>query len=158
MDKYISQLIEKLAEAEANPTPETDFGNSYEEFEEKMLAIETEEPSAAERVINVSYDELPPPERLSDEQMERLIEAICNALQAKGTLVSFPGDDVPAKLRYSALRDYFKEGFFTFPGWNIDFCDGWCPDCEFFNYCKSWQDTWTKEDIEKERAKPKHDI
>ncbi|MBN2835292.1 MAG: hypothetical protein JXR48_10025, partial [Candidatus Delongbacteria bacterium] len=69
MDKYISQLIEELAKAEASPTPEPDFGNSYEEFEEMMLAIETEETIAAEQVINVSYEELPPEDRLTDKQI-----------------------------------------------------------------------------------------
>ena len=33
MNNYISQLLEKLAEATANPTPETDFGETYEDFE-----------------------------------------------------------------------------------------------------------------------------
>jgi hypothetical protein len=157
MDKYISQLIEILAEVEANPTPEPDYGNSYEEFEKVMLAIETEEPVAAEQVINVSYEELPPEEQLNDKQIQDLTIALINAMAAKGSHVSFPMNGTPGRLVYSELRKRLKDGLQTFPGWNIDFCDGWCSGCAFFNYCDSWKDTYTMEEIEEERAKIEKD-
>ncbi|HAG15527.1 MAG TPA: hypothetical protein DCG69_03250 [Bacteroidales bacterium] len=157
MDRYVSQLIEKLAEAEASPTPEPDFGNSYEDFAEAMFAIETEDPVAAEYVINVSFDELPPEDGLTDQQIQNLTIALVNALAAKGTHVSFPMNGTPGRLVYAELRKRLKDGLQTFPGWNIDFCDGWCPGCAFFDYCDSWQNTWTKEEIETERTKMKED-
>jgi hypothetical protein len=155
MERYIEQLIEKLSEAEASPTPEPDFGNSYEEFAERMMEIETEEPSASENILNVSYEELPPVGRLNRKQIQDLTTALVNALAAKGTNVSFPMDGTPDELIYTELRERFKEGFHASPGWVIDFCTGWCPDCAFIDYCDSWQDTWTLEKIEEERAKAK---
>ena len=153
MNNYISQLLEKLAEATANPTPETDFGETYEEFEKAMLAIETEEHSLAKDIVTGSYEELPPATMLSDGQMQQLLDAILSALNAQGTGVNFPGDNTPLSVCYSALKEHFKDGFHALPGWNIDFCSGWCPDCAFVDYCKSKDDIWTPEELEKERSK-----
>ncbi len=151
MDKYITQLIEKLAEAEAHPTAESDFGNSYQEFAEMMMAIETEEPTAAEHIINVSYEELPPAERLNWKQIQDLTIALINALAAKGTTVSFPKNGTPGELVYTELRKVVKEGFHASPGWVIDFCTGDCPECAFANYCDTAQELWTQEEIEMEK-------
>jgi len=107
MDRYVSQLIEKLAVAEANPTPATNLGNSYEEFEATMLRIEEEANVSAEHLLNVSYQELPPVDRMNHQQIQNLLEAILNALSAKGTDVSIPGNGVPVEVVYSELRKMF---------------------------------------------------
>jgi hypothetical protein len=151
MQKYINQLIEDFARAEADPTPEIDFGSSYEEFEKQMHAFENGEKVAPENLINVSYKELPPVEMLNKEQIQRLLISIFNALSAKGTNVSIPGDGVPVEIVYECIREKFKEGFHAMPGWTIDFCSGWCPECKFADYCKTCNETWTKEELEKER-------
>jgi len=151
MQKYINQLIEDFAKAEADPTTEIDFGSSYEEFEKQMHAFENGKKVAPENLINVSYKELPPVEMLNKEQIQRLLISIFNALSAKGTNVSIPGDGVPVEIVYACIREKFKEGFHSMPGWTIDFCSGWCPDCEFADYCKTCKETWTKEELEKER-------
>ena len=151
MERYIEQLIEELKKAEENPTPEPDFGNTYEEFASTMLQIEEEENSPAEQLVNVSYQELPPTERLNHQQIEQLLEAIIRALSAKGTIVSVPGDDVPAELVYTELRKRFQEGFRAMPGWVIDFCSGDCPGCAFVDYCETAKELWPKEKLEKEK-------
>jgi len=151
MQKYINQLVEDFARAEADPTPETDFGTSYEEFEKQMLEIEEGETIPSKEMLNVSFEELPPVERLSKIQIQTLLKAIFNALSAKGTTVSVPGNGVPVEIVYEAIREKFKEGFRGMPGWTIDFCSGWCPDCRFADYCDSCKETWTKEELEKER-------
>lgn len=151
MQKYINQLVEDFARAEADPTPETDFGTSYEEFEKQMLEIEEGETIPSKEMLNVSFEELPPVERLSKIQIQTLLKAIFNALSAKGTTVSVPGKGVPVEIVYEAIREKFKEGFFAMPGWTIDFCSGWCPECKFADYCDSCKETWTKEELEKER-------
>lgn len=153
MERYIQQLIEDFNRAEADPVPEQDFGDSYEEFEEMMHKIESNEHIEAKQLLGVSYEELPPPEMLTAEQMQRLLIAILNALSAKGTEVSFPGNGIPVELAYRETRALFKEGFQSVPGWIVDFCTGWCPDCAFVDYCDAWKETWTKEELEKERMK-----
>lgn len=153
MQNYINQLIDDFKKAEENPVPETDFGETYEDFEKTMLEIETAENMPSEKIIGISYEELPPADRMTDEQIQNLLEAMLNSLSAKGTDVTFPGNGVPVKLAYTELREHFKEGFRASPGWVIDFCDGWCPDCAFVNYCESSKDIWTKEELEAERRK-----
>jgi hypothetical protein len=74
-----------------------------------------------------------------------------NALNANGTGVSFPGNGVPVKLAYSQLREKFSEGFLAMPGWHIDFCSGWCPDCAFAVYCDVCKENWTDEELKKEQ-------
>lgn len=151
MERYLEQLIEELGKAEADPTPQNDFGDNYEEFEKMMHKIESGEKIPSKRILNVSYEELPPVERLTTEQVQRLLDAILNALSAKGTDVSIPGDNVPVELVYTEIREMFKEGFNAFPGWVIDFCSGCCPECAFVDYCDSSKEIWTEEDMEKER-------
>jgi len=155
MQNYLNQLIQDLKKAEENPTPETDFGETYEEFEKQMLEMEESRPVDSENVLGISFDELPPADRMSVEQMQDLLAAILNALSAKGTDVTFPGDGVPVKLAYEQLREHFKEGFYASPGWVMDFCDGWCPGCAFADYCTNKDDTWSKEELEAERKKMK---
>lgn len=158
MERYIEQLIEDLGNAEADPTPETDFGTSYEEFEKQMHQIEEWRTVPAKKMVNVSFEELPPVEKLTREQIQKLLIAIFNALAAKGTNVSIPGNGAPVELIYVEIREKFKEGFHAMPGWVIDFCSGWCPDCAFADYCESCKESWTKEEMEKERNKSKNDI
>jgi len=116
-----------------------------------MLEIEDGQLISSEELLNVSYKELPPVERLSKMQIQQLLIAIFNALSAKGTTVNIPGNGVPVELVYEQIRERFKEGFHAMPGWTIDFCSGWCPECKFADYCDSCKETWTKEELEKER-------
>ncbi len=151
MQRYIEQLIEEFAKVEANPVSEPDFGESYEEFEKEMLQIEEGRTIPSEQLFNICYEELPLVEKLNTQQIQQLLEAILNALSAKGTDVSIPGNGVPVELVYTEIREMFKEGFFALPGWVIDFCSGWCPECAFADYCDTCKESWTKEELEKER-------
>jgi hypothetical protein len=57
---------------------------------------------------------------------------------------------VPVEVVYAEIRKMFKDGFHVMPGWTIDFCSGWCPECAFAEYCDSCKETWTIEELEKE--------
>jgi len=151
MNRYIKQLIEDLAQAEAQPTPPLDFGSTSEDFQKTMQRIEQWEKMPAKDMLNVSYEELPPAEMLDKMQIQKLLLAIFNALAAKGTQVHVPADHVPVEIVYTEIREKFKDGFHVMPGWTIDFCSGWCPDCAFAHYCNTCMESWTKEDLEKER-------
>lgn len=145
MQNYINQLIQDFKLAEDDPVEEFDLGNSYEKFEAALLEIEESKPIPAGSILGVSYEELPPADKLTVDQTQSLLEAMLNALSAKGTGVSFPGNGVPVALAYSELREQFKRGFHAMPGWIIDFCSGWCPDCAFADYCTSKDDDWAAE-------------
>lgn len=151
MERYIEQLVADLAKAEANPTLEPDYGESYEEFEKMMLQFERGEMIPAKEMLNVSYDELPAAELLNPKQIERLLDAIVNAFSAKGTNICVPSGDAPLAVVYEAIREHFQDGFRAMPGWTIDFCSGYCPDCAFVDYCETCKESWTKDEIEDER-------
>jgi hypothetical protein len=153
MNTYINQLIEDLAQAAACPAPELDFGNSNEDFDKVMHQIEQWEKMPAKDMLNVSYEELPPVEMMDKMLIQKLLLAIFNALAAKGTQVHVPGNGVPVEIVYAEIREMFKDGFHVMPGWTIDFCSGWCPECAFADYCQTCMESWTKEDMEKERNK-----
>lgn len=152
MNRYIEQLVEIFGIAEANPIPENDLAQTYEEFEKQMQAIEEGQTVSAESLLGVSYEELPPVEKLDEMQIQNLLIAMLNAMSAKGIRVDIPGNGVPGKIVYEAIREMFKEGFSAAPGWTIDFCSGWCPECKFADYCNSCKESWTKEELEKERG------
>lgn len=141
MNNYINQLIQDLAQAAAHPTPELDFGNSHENFEKVMLQIEEWEKMSAKEMLNVSYEELPPAEMMDKMLIQKLLLAIFNALAAKGTQVHVPGNCVPVEVVYAEIREMFKDGFHVMPGWTIDFCSGWCPECAFAEYCDFCKET-----------------
>lgn len=157
MDRYINQLIEEFSKAEANHVSENDLKESYEDFEKLMFAIEEGHTVAAEKLFNVSYEELPPVERLDKIQIQKLLIAIFNALSAKGTQVHIPGNGVPVEIVYVEIREMFKEGFYAMPGWNLDFCSGYCPGCKFADYCDTCKNIWTNEELEKERNEMEKD-
>ncbi len=152
MHRYIQQLIEDFKEA-SRERVEDNTADSEEAFIDMMEKLESGDKAPAKKLLGVSYEELPPAEMMTVQQTQYLLEVMLNALNAKGTYVSFPGNGVPVKLAYSELRREFIEGINSFPGWTIDFCSGWCPDCAFLDYCDSWKDTWTKEELEKNRKK-----
>ena len=153
MHRYLQQLIEDFKRAEQNPFPQNDAARSYEAFEAAMMEFEEGVLMPAKEKVGVSYEELPPAEMMTDEQVQLLLEAILNALAANGTNINFPGNGIPVKLAYTEVRKLFKEGFDKMPGWTIDFCDGWCPECAFADYCTVKDDIWSKEELEDERRK-----
>jgi hypothetical protein len=137
MNRYIQQLIEIFAKAEANPVTEPEIGQSFDEFIEYMRAIERGGKLSALQMFGVSCEELPPVELLDKMQIQDLLIAILNAMAAKGTRVHIPGNGVPGKIVYEKIREIFKEGFYAVPGWHIDLCTGNCYDCKYAEYCDS---------------------
>jgi len=135
MDYYIQQLIEDFKLAEENPVEDIEFGDSEDDIAGFMEAVHLQELVSAKELVGVSYEELPPAERLTVDQMQELLIAILNALSAKGTNVVFPGNGIPVELCYTEVRKLFKTGFHILPGWTVDFCDGNCMDCAFERYC-----------------------
>lgn len=155
MQNYINQLLTDLQEAKKNIMPNPLTGNEpYEEFEAKMFAIETDRGKPAKEVLGIAHEELPPPEMLTEEQQIQLIDAVLDLFEARGQGIDLK-ENMPIAVQYELLRDVFAENIHASPGWHIDFCDGWCPDCKILTYCDSWKDSWTPEEIEEQRTKTK---
>jgi hypothetical protein len=154
MQRYIDQLIEDLREARKHVPSEPKFSEDYEEFEEQMFAIETAPDVPMKKLFGVGYEELPPPAKLTEEQMQLLIDAILDAWEAFNCSVDFP-ENVPLKLKYELIRDEFADSIHYMPGYSMhyDFCSGWCPECKIIDYCTNKDEFWTKEELEEERKK-----
>jgi len=154
MQRYIDQLIEDLRKAKNHVPSEPKFSEDYEEFEEQMFAIETAPDVPMKKLFGVSYEELPPPERLTDSQMQQLIDAIVDTWEAFNCSADFP-ENVPLKLKYELIRDEFADPIHYMPGYSMhyDFCSGWCPECRIIDYCKTKDELWSKEELEEERRK-----
>ena len=156
MQRYIEQIIADLKEAGKNVPPETVFRDDepYEEFETKMLAVENAPDVPAKQIYGLSYEELPPPGKLTEKQMQQLIDAVTATWTKFNISVGFP-ENAPLKLRYELIRDSFKDDVHYMPGWSMhqDFCNGWCPECKIVDYCDSVHEIWTKEELEEEQRK-----
>ena len=150
MQKYINQLLSDLKTAVKNVPPEPDFGHTQEEFNEAMDSIVHAPEVGPKQNFGVSYEELPPPEKLSDEQMTQVVDAMTETFEAFGMSV-YLKKGMPTTLRYELLRDLFLDNMPYMPGWNFDFCNGYCPGCKILDYCDTWQDTWPIEEIKKEQ-------
>jgi len=157
MKNYINQLIGDLKEAQKRVPPEPDFGNTQDEFDDAMDSIVHAPEQTPKKSFGVSYEELPPPERISDKQMQQIVEAMTETFEAFGMSVLL-SDKMPIRLQYELLRDLFLDNMPYMPGWNFDFCDGWCPNCKIIDYCDNWQGTWTVEQIKKEQEKEKRNL
>jgi len=152
MEKYIDQILADLKAAVKNVPDAPDFGDTEESFTEAMDSIVHAPEQEPKKMFGVSYEELPPVEKLNESQMQRLVEAIIDTLDAFGVSVHLK-DNMPTAFRYKILRNRFKDSIPYMPGWNIDFCTGSCPDCEILDYCDGWKNIWTKEELEAEQKK-----
>ena len=154
MQRYINQLIEDLRAAKNQVPPEPKLSEDYEEFEKQMFEMETSPSIPMKQLFGISYDELPPPEKLTEEQMQQLIDAIFETWAAFNCSAEFP-DDVPIKLQYDLVRDQFADPIHYMPGYSMDFdfCIAWCPECKITEYCTLKDEIWTKEELEEERSK-----
>ncbi|MCK5535887.1 MAG: hypothetical protein KAI79_03620 [Bacteroidales bacterium] len=152
MQKYINQLLGDLKAACKNVPPKPDFGNTQKEFNVAMDSIVHAPEQEPKKNFGVSYQELPPPERITDKQMQQIVDAMTNTFNAFGMSVHLKSE-MPTNLQYELLRDLFLDNMPYMPGWNFDFCDGHCPKCKILDYCDSWKDTWTIEEIKKEQEK-----
>lgn len=152
MQRYIEQVINDLRQAKKNVPPEPDFGETYKEFEKTMWEIENAPDIDVKKTFGVSFEELPPPEKLTVKQMQQLIDAIEDTWNAFRISVELPCD-IPVKLKYELFRDEFDEENNPIPGYaNVfSFCDGWCPGCKLAEYCPSRREIWNDDEFEEAR-------
>ena len=78
MHHYITHLLTDLEHAASQAVPELDFGETYEEFEAIMLQIEEGRLVPSKQLLNVSFEELPPADRLSSEQAHWYFKSVAS--------------------------------------------------------------------------------
>jgi len=137
MQNYINQVIFDLHNAKKNAPEEPDFGDNYEDFEKVMFEIETAPSKSAKEIFGVSFEELPPPNRLTDFQMQQLIDAILDTFDAFNCSAEL-SEQMPLTLKYELLRSCFENEIHIMPGFSMhfDFCNGDCDECKKADYCE----------------------
>lgn len=92
---------------------------------------------------DLSQDELPVPERLTDAQCAALVEALTELCGALLIQVEFPGG-VPPRIKYQAMRNNWSESCSVGVGrTHWDFCSGDASSCDLGEYCtckEFWED------------------
>ena len=136
MQHYIDQLIEDLKEAKKFTIADPVFSDDYDEFERQMLEIENAPDIQCKNLIGISFEQIPPPEKLSEIQMQQLVTAITDTFETFNISVDFT-ERMPLILRYELLRDIFKMDIQYMPGFthHFDFCSGDCEECKIAAYC-----------------------
>lgn len=152
MQRYIEQLIADLKAAKLNAPIEPEIGDSYKEFEKYMLEIENAPQKKSSDLFGISIEQLPPVEKLNNNQMQLLINAIFELFNSFGISI-YTNDKMPIEFIYNLVRNIFDREIPVMPGWTIDFCSGWCPECEIVDYCDAKDETWAPEELELERKK-----
>ncbi len=115
MEKYLQQLVEDLREAARNvPEPDplwtfsdADDPEELEEFAdiERYLHGPQEKLSA---IVGIETIQLPPAERLTDDQLARLYEELKALLLAYHFVPDFP-EGLPERLCYTLLRAHWDD-------------------------------------------------
>ena len=154
IQRYIDQLISdlraaRLSEPPKMTAPEDDIVAFMDEIENAPI-------KPPKTTFGVSYEELPPAERLSPEQMQQVVTEMVLTIESFGMSVDFqPG--LPMALKYKLLRETFKDELHCTPGWHLDFCTGHCPCCLQLDYCQSGQELWTPSELKKYRDENPND-
>jgi hypothetical protein len=127
MEHYLSQLIEDLQAAATKPLPIPDYKALHPdhpalEYEglEHIVAWENAKYSPIVELFGIPYEAFPPVEKLTEAQVERLVEAIFEFFHTRQVEVSVPDTDPPKHLVYRALCNHWKNGTFALLPQNKD--------------------------------------
>ncbi len=147
MKRYIEQLVDDLRKAAENAphlknviqnlSPDEEFDRNIEDVE-RFVRGENEKLSD---ILGIPLIMLPLEDKLSDQQVELIVNELINLLNAWNFYPDFP-ENVPDKLKYKALlgvweseQTYMRSGHM-----HIEFCDYDRENCPFPGYCRSCDD------------------
>lgn len=136
------------------------FGNFDEiepavenQFLKQCLAFDEAPVKPFHEILDVNPRDFPPSDGLSEHELRTKLDMLLTALDNHGISLDL-NEGIPPRLVYTFLaEDYLHELVTDFPGLHIDGCSGWCPDCFQADYCKTIDEIWTKEELERERRK-----
>ena len=131
--------------------------SSYEEFEKNMMALENGKEKPIFEILNVDPKKYPSPESLSEKQVKRKFKKLKRKLEKNSFVLEFSGQiPVLEAYRYLACTLLYEEdtihlakGYTS----HITGCCADCPDCFQLDYCDVKYDSWTDEEIRKERER-----
>jgi hypothetical protein len=81
-------------------------------------------------------ENFPPPEKLSDRDIEIICDAFNKLLFSWNASIDLP-DSMPDRIKYTFMVNTLNEGFTPVNSGIIgfDYCTGYAPDCPFGEYC-----------------------
>jgi len=138
MRRYIHQLLEDIKNAHRP----RDQKKSEPTFEEEMEAVENwaqgrgQIPQSLSVQCGLSIEQFPPVERLSEEDIELIMDAFQEMVSTWNLAVDFP-ENLPLARAYPLLINILSREAWYLPGGTLhfDFCTGNAPDCELKEYC-----------------------
>lgn len=147
MQRYIEQLIDDLHKAtwgmkpphelweESGADPDNELELEDMSYIEKYIYGE-EQPVSV--ITGIECSQLPPTDKLSEEQQSLLAVELEKLLQYFHFYLDFP-ENFPAHLRYPFILDFWKEEHvaLSFGEDHIEFCDYSEGYCAFPEYCTS---------------------
>ncbi len=143
MQRYIEQLIEDINAATWKVRPPREIWDSVDleneceiddiSYVEKYVYGE-EEPIS--KITGVDVVQLPPAERLSDDQKSELAAKLEKLLEIHHFKLEFP-NEYPMYLRYAFIFNFWHEEHveMSFGTSHIEFCDFEEKNCPFPGYC-----------------------
>lgn len=156
MEKYLNQLLEEMQKRGAiSPMHKKDVSSSdpLMEFMYNFAHGSGETHNdTIEAYCGIKLDQLPPQERLTENETERLVDGIKNMWRDYGIGLQVP-ESTPACVLYKLMREVWQEEMFLLRsgGLTIDFCSGTCPDCVLLPFCETGQNSdWFNKEAEEE--------
>lgn len=146
MDKYINYLLADIAAATVNlPVHVLSFDDDEEDL--PFITAEEEAKTAPRKVLadiaGIKPEWFPPVERLSETQIQQVVEALADCLDAHSFIVNFPAG-LPAPIRYRVLLAELRKDvpILQYNIWQLDFCEyepKGCPFGEAFCQCQVYE-------------------
>jgi len=163
MQRYIEQLIEDIHKATWKLNPPHELWQKAEADPDSELELEDmsylekyiygeEEPISV--ITGINLEQLPPVEKLTQEQQALLAAELERLLQYFRFCLDFP-DNYPAHLRYAFIRKFWKEKHvaLSFGESYIEFCNYEEEYCPFPGYCNTCQEIADQIKFDKEQTR-----
>lgn len=148
-----SKLIAKGSTLSESPEVSPEIEN---QFLQNVIDFENAPTKPMYEIMGIDPANFPPAEQLNQFDLQLKFIELVNILEEHNFIYEL-GKDLPISIAYKYLVEKFlsDEGQVMQKGWryHINGCDGYCPDCFQLDYCKIWDEIWTKEEIEEERKK-----
>ena len=128
------------------------------EFLKNVLEFEETEPVPMYQYLHIEPDAFPAEKDLSEEELEKQYTRLEQILNDHNIVIDLQ-PDLPIRVAYKYLTEEALPREYTFVKGmtlHLDGCDGYCPDCFQFDYCKFKYEFWSKEEIGQERKKKKN--
>ena len=139
MNSYIPFLLIDIKNSH-HPSSERHIESPIS-FEEEMEEVEkwaagVDIPPALGHQCNLSLEQFPPVEMLSEDEMKIIMIAFQEMLTTWNMEADFPLG-LPVSRAYPLLINLLNEAAWYIPGgtFHFDFCTGYAPECELKEYC-----------------------